>query len=795
MVKNLKKEIPVKRFKWLYSPIMFFIMFAMIFVSPSLHAASNPTGQDNKTLSPYFFVKSDDPTIDRMPLKSTSAHVSIAGVIADVQVFQVYKNEGKKALEAIYIFPASTRAAVHGMRMTIGKRIIEAKIDKREDARRQYDRARQQGKNASLLEQQRPNVFQMNVANIMPGDEIKVELRYTELLVPTDKIYEFVYPTVVGPRYSNKTDKGTGSTDQWVRNPYLHQGEDAPFTFDIDTTISGGMAIKEITSASHKVRISYDGPAMAKVALDGQKSNGGNRDYVLRYRLDDDKIQSGLLLYEGEKENFFLLMMEPPKRVIQSQIPGREYVFVVDVSGSMHGYPLDISKKLMADLLGRLRPTDKFNILLFSGGSAVLSKQPLAATDENIRKGTQFIDRQQGGGGTELLPALERVFSLPKTEGYARNIIIATDGYVQVEEEAFDLIRKNLDKSNVFTFGIGTSVNRHLIEGMARVGLGEPFVITKQEEAGAKAREFRQLIESPVLTNVSVKFDGFQAYDVEPISVPDILSERPVIIFGKYRGHAQGSIAVHGITGEGPFSTTINLSKSQPSKENSALRYLWARVRIALLSDYNLLRTDVDRTNEVTRLGLAYNLLTAYTSFVAIDSEIRNADGTSHTVKQPLPLPDGVSDYAIGEGSSLMRSFAVTAPSPSMGARKIEQMMVRPMAESGRGGRKDKSNDPSLLLKTNIEVSTNMSKTAVQRIVDTNASALQSQCLNGVNVKFTTKIIINGDGTIKSAEFTKGAKAVGGADECILQAIQKWSFTPTTDNKEGTIIITFTTLY
>jgi len=176
---------------------------------------------NDKTLSPYFFVKSDDSATDLLPLKSTTANVNIVGVIADVTVSQIYKNQGKKALEAIYVFPASTRAAVYGMKMTIGKRIIEAKINKRDEALRQYEQARDAGKSASLLEQHRPNVFQMNMANIMPGDEIMVELKYTELIVPIDRVYKFTYPAVVGPRYTNKTAETAPPSEHWAKNPYL----------------------------------------------------------------------------------------------------------------------------------------------------------------------------------------------------------------------------------------------------------------------------------------------------------------------------------------------------------------------------------------------------------------------------------------------------------------------------------------------------------------------------------------------------------------------------------------------
>jgi len=245
---------------------------------------------DDKTLSPYFFVKSDDPTVDQLPLKSTSAKVNIAGVIADVTVTQVYKNEGKKALEAIYVFPASTRAAVYGMKMSIGKRVIEAKINKREEARRQYEQARDAGKSASLLEQQRPNVFQMNMANIMPGDEIKVELKYAELIIPTDRVYEFAYPTVVGPRYSNQAAETAPPSEHWVKNPYLHEGEAPTYVFDITVHIAAGLPIKEITSSAHKVKTVYTGPTTATVTLDKSEKQDGNRDCILRYRLDGDSI-------------------------------------------------------------------------------------------------------------------------------------------------------------------------------------------------------------------------------------------------------------------------------------------------------------------------------------------------------------------------------------------------------------------------------------------------------------------------------------------------------------------------
>jgi len=630
------------------------IIFLMLTLMISFFAQSQISENEDKTLSPYFFIQSDEKGVDQLPLKSTSAKVDIAGVIADVMVKQVYKNEGQKAIEAIYVFPGSTRAAVYAMKMTIGERTIEAKIEEREKARQDYEAARQNGQSASLLEQQQPNVFQMNVANIMPGDEIVVELSYTELLVPEEGEYEFVYPTVVGPRYSSIPDDLASSNENWVSNPYTEEGKLPFYAFDLDVGIKAGIPLKDVVCSSHATDIQFLSKDEVKIDLKETEKFGGNRDFILKYRLRGEQIESGLLLYEGEKENFFMLMVQPPKQVKPEDIPPREYVFIVDVSGSMNGFPLEVSKSLLKDLIGNLRTTDKFNILLFAGSSRFFSQYSLDATAANIKNAINFLDNQRGGGGTELLPALKRALALQGTEDYARTFIIATDGYVTVEKEAYDLIRRNLGTANFFTFGIGTSVNRYIIEGIAHVGKGLPFVATGESEALQTATKFRKYISNPVLTNIKIEFNGFDVYDVEPLEVPDVFSERPVLVYGKYTGGVFGSIEVTGETGDKDFKWSTDIKKYTRDRSNTALQFLWARERIKLLDDYTNLASNDAHVNEITALGLKYNMLTAYTSFIAIDSEIRNHEGNVTTVKQPLPLPEGVSNYAVGSSSSSM---------------------------------------------------------------------------------------------------------------------------------------------
>ncbi len=666
--------------------VMVVLGVCLIF-NPQVNASMQKYSEtDDKCLAPYFLVKSDDPETDLLPLKATSAEVNIVGVIADVTVTQVYKNEGQKALEAIYVFPASTRAAVYGMKMTIGKRTIHAKIKKREDARREYEQAKQAGQSASLLEQHRPNVFQMNVANILPADVIKVELKYTELLVPTDAVYEFVYPTVVGPRYAGDQRGGDRPSENWIANPFLHEGEKPPNTLDLKVHIRAGIPIRDITCETHKVNINYESKNIAAVKLDSSEKQGGNRDFILKYRLAGDKIETGVLLYEGDGENFFLLMLQPPKRVKASQIPPREYLFIVDVSGSMRGFPLDTSKALLKNLIGSLKKEDRFNVLLFAGSATVMSEHSLPATQANINRAIQTIDKRRGGGGTRLLPALERAFDIPKAEGYSRTIVIVTDGYVAVEAQTFDMIRNRLGHANIFPFGIGSSVNRHLIEGMARMGMGEPFVVINKGNAREKALKFRKLIQTPVLTDVKVNYDGLEVYDVEPPAIPDVLAERPVIVFGKYRGKPKGRIRLQGVSGEIPYSTEIESDQLKASTANAALRYLWARHRIAVLADYNRLRPSDERIKEVTDLGLTYNLLTAYTSFVAVDSLKRLKQGQATTVKQPLPLPQGVSDSAVGvRGLMAPKTKAPTSAYEGSGA-PFKALNILPTPQSAPQG-------------------------------------------------------------------------------------------------------------
>lgn len=642
--------------KKLCSQLFSIMLMTLLVVSPLVRVPAQAQADEgevknvDKTLSPYFLVKGD-PSVDQLPLKDTTVNIAASGVIADVQVVQSYRNEGSRPINATYVFPASTRAAVYGMRMKIGDEVIVAKIKEREKAKEEFETAKKEGKSASLLEQARPNVFTMSLANLMPQETVEIELRYTELLVPTDGVYEVVYPTVVGPRYASAKESPEGN--KFVETPYTRSGEKPTSTFNISARIAAGVPIRDLECATHQMTSAWQGESLAQLTLGGDQFQG-NRDFVLRYRLAGDQIASGLILYQGEDENFFLYMAQPPRRVAAEDIPPREFVFVVDVSGSMEGFPLNTSKKLLEDLIAGMRPTDLFNVVLFSGDSTALSESPLPANQENVSRAIQLLDQQRGSGGTELLPAIQQAMKLPAAPGVSRSIVLVTDGYVSVEEGVFKHIRQNLNDANVFAFGIGSSVNRYLIEGVAKAGLGEPFIVEDEAKAPEVAAKFREYIQSPVLTDIKIKADGFDIYDVEPGTYPDLLAQRPVVVFGKWRGTPSGTIELTGKTGRGDYSTRLDVSTTTADDGNRALRYLWARTRIAELSDHGFGEVTDDRVKEITNLGLKYNLLTKYTSFIAVREKVVNPNGNATDVNQPLPLPIGVSDLAIGSEPELI---------------------------------------------------------------------------------------------------------------------------------------------
>jgi len=381
--------------------------------------------------------------------------------------------------------------------------------------------------------------------------------------------------------------------------------------------------------------------------LADSETQAGNRDFILRFRLQGEQIVSGLMTYSKGAENYFLMMTEPPARVESKHIMNREYVFVVDVSGSMNGFPLDTTKQLMTKLLGTLKPTESFNILFFAGDASVLSPEPLTATPEHIQQALGMMSAYNGGGGTELINALTQAYAMPRKSDVARSLVVVTDGFVNAEADAYTLIANNLNSSNLFAFGIGSSVNRYLIETMAKAGAGEPFIVTSEQEVDAVSTRFRRYIEAPLLSNIAISGKEVEIYDLEPKNIPLMLAERPIVIFGKYRSHSdQAALELNGQSADGAYQMTMPLAEAAQDHRAELLPILWARNRLMRLADRagNAMESNRD---EIIKLGLRYALLTPYTAFIAVDDVVANAEKQAQNVQQPLPLPQGVSEYAL----------------------------------------------------------------------------------------------------------------------------------------------------
>ena len=685
-------------------------LLLFVLSNASMHIVAQNGEDPDKTLSPYFVVLSDDPAVDRLPLKSTAADVKIVGTIADVKITQTYVNTGKNTLEAIYTFPMSTKAAVYGMTMTIGNRKIRAVIEEKQKARKDYEEAKKEGKRASLLEENRPNVFTMNTANIIPGDTIVVELNYTEVLTPEKGNYTFVYPTVVGPRYCGKEVDPNNADNQFIESPYTTEGTMPTYAFDFHLNIYSAIPIENIGCNSHRMDVNYKSLNQIELKLNKTETDGGNRDVVVNYSLKGKSIESGVMLYEGRDENFFLMMVQPPAQVLKEDIPPREYIFIVDVSGSMTGRPLDISKNLMRNLVLNLKPTDMFNVVLFSGTSALLNSTSLPANEENIKKAVSFVDNTRAGGSTEVLGALRMANAIPRAnDDVSRTFVIITDGYVAVEQESFKIIRENKNNTNFFAFGIGRSVNRYLIEGMAFAGGGEPLFITNFQDTEKEVERFRNYINTPVLTRIKLESKGIEIYDVEPTGIPDLMAERPITIFGKYKGKAKGTLTLSGKTGRKTYKQSFDISDIKPSANNLALSYLWARERIKYLDylqnpangygHYN--NTEDTITKAITQLGLKYGLMTRYTSFIAIDEEVVEKDGKLITVKQPLPLPEGVSNYAVGHVSEGKMMF-VSSISTATTQRQSGRRQIDAMSSNSISGGTTRGEDNMVIITENV---------------------------------------------------------------------------------------------
>jgi Ca-activated chloride channel family protein len=582
-----------------------------------------------------------------VPLEHTDVRARIDGYIASVDVRQRFHNPFEETIEAEYVFPLPHDAAVNDFLMIIGERRIRGIIREKEEAREIYEQARRMGHVASLLEQERPNIFRQRVANIEPGHEIEVELHYFNALPYRDGEFEFAFPLVVGPRFNppgaedpiEALPRGVQPAGTGVN--YLAPGERSGHDVDITVELDAGLRIQDLESLNHATSVTPDGDERALIRL-SPNDTLPNKDFVLRYRVADDEVNSEILVHRDGEDGFFTMMLVPPASLEGWRRTPVEFVFVLDCSGSMSGWPMEKSKSAMRRALGQLQEGDSFQIVRFSEQASALGTVPLEATPENIRRGLDYVAKLRGGGGTMMIEGIKAALDFPHEPGRERIVSFMTDGYIGNEAEILGAIAERLGETRIFSFGIGQSVNRHLIEGMARMGRGAVAYIGLDDDLDP-VDQFYQAVRHPALTDVTIDWGRMKVEQVFPQKAHDLFVGRPVLMHGRYAGRGEATVLVRGEAGGRPVEIRIDVDLDG-GDSRKALPLLWARSELQHIGDQLAQREDASLEHRGLDLALDYNLVSSWTSFVAVDaSEVVDQPGT-RTESVPVPVPEGV-DY------------------------------------------------------------------------------------------------------------------------------------------------------
>src|SRR5713101_6936197 len=593
------------------------------------------------------------------PLKHTSARAEISGFLSRVVVTQEFENPFDEKIEAVYTFPLPQNAAVDDMTMIVGDRTVRGKILRREEAEAVYEAAKTNGQTASLLNQERPNIFTQSVANILPGEQIKITISYVETLKYEDGAYEFMFPMVVAPRYvpgspSTTPQQGNGFASDTNKVPDasritpqpVAEGMRVGHDISLDITLDAGVIIDGLESKTHPIDIERAGDRRAHIHLK-DLATIPNKDFIFRYDVAGKTVQDALLTHRSGRGGFFTMILQPPERVTVEDVMPKELVFVLDTSGSMSGFPIEKAKETMKLALDNLYPTDTFNLITFSGDEHILFPEPVPATKDNLQKAQAFLESRQGGGGTEMMKAIKASMDPSDASDHVRIVCFMTDGYVGNDMEIIGEVQKH-PNARVFAFGIGGSVNRFLLDGMAKYGRGEVEYVALNDDGSAAARRFHERVRNPLLTDISVDWNGLPVADVYPKTIPDLFGAKPVILSGRYTGAGKGVIRLKGKMSGVDFVREIPVDFSKAESQNDVLSTLWARTRVddLMSQDFKGVQQGVmkdDVKQAVVQLGLDFRLMTQFTSFVAVEEMIVTDGGQPRRIDVPVEVPEGVN--------------------------------------------------------------------------------------------------------------------------------------------------------
>lgn len=621
------------------------------------------------------------------PLKHTDVKAEVSGFLSRVRVRQEFENNFNERIEAVYIFPLPNMSAVDEMTMRVGERTIKGKILKRGEAREVYETAKNQGQTAALLDQERPNVFTQAVANIQPGEKVTIEISYVETLKYENGAYEFLFPTVVAPRYNPANVKNTpAEIKQTLAPKNTRAGHDVSIAIDLDA----GVPLENVVSKSHEIETTRLSNNRAVVKLK-DLNEIPNRDFILNFDVSGRRIEDAILTHKDERGGYFTFILQPPDKLAAEDITPKEIVFVLDTSGSMNGFPIEKAKEAMRLALDNLNPLDTFNLITFAGDTEVLFDKPVPATRANMRRAKEFLETRNGSGGTEMMTAIKAALEPTDSQTHVRIVCFMTDGLVGNEAQIISEVQKH-PNARVFSFGIGSSTNRYLLEKIAQEGRGEAEFVALDDDGSAAAKRFHERVRTPILTDVAIDWNNLPLTDVYPRRINDLFSAKPLVIHGRYTKAATGAIKLTGKIGGQIWEREIKIELPETETAHDTLATLWARTRIDDLTNRDLnaaAKPEIEQT--ITNLGLEYRLLTQFTSFVAVEEKTVTENGKPRRVEVPVETPQGVNrEMVASDEYEMLMSGAATSATVEVTAsprkdRKIKARTAKSPARSARG--------------------------------------------------------------------------------------------------------------
>ena len=790
---------------------------------------SVPVDMDPKTLNtlrnvytspgdlPHLKLKVDGESYD-LPLEHTHVKADLTGYVATVEVRQKYKNPFAYPIETTYVFPLPENSAVNGMKFIIGDRVIEAQIKKRQEARQIYEKAKKQGHTTALLEQERPNIFTQSVANIAAGSEIDVIISYVQDLTYDDGSYEFVFPMVVGPRFipGNNTDenlnnKGTGwapDTDEVpdasrITPPVVGGGMRTGHDISLELTADAGFPIGQWEVPTHKVAGERLDDGTLDLTLAELKSLP-NRDFVLRYKVDTEQPQVAVISHSDTQGGFFTLVLQPPELDIDTLVGRRELIFVVDISGSMMGIPMSMCKTMMSQFLENLRPMDTFNVITFAGGNSKLFKNSRPANKTNLLQATRFVDGMRSGGGTMMKGAVEEALSPPIEADRHRYVIFMTDGFVGNEDGIMKSTgkfikehNKNGRKARVFGIGVGSSINHNLIKSFEKHGKGLSLFVTKREDPTKAVQRMQSVIDHPVMTDISVDWGKLSVKSVFPKKLPDMFASRPLFIHGRYNELESDTITVRGTLNGSPIEMPLEVSFKEKASNDKVLPLLWARAKITELEEEKLFGDKEKAIEDITQIGLDFKLVTAFTSFVAVDSSTVVSDGDPLKIIQPVDAPEGMDMGGIPQqafaptgGSFGLSGTGISGGGSGMGGggSSYGGIGIGGTGTRGRGhGKVTTKERKERKIKSHVKtgkpkVSGSLDKTVIQRVMRQKRQAIRYCYEKSLKIdptmsgKIVVSFVITPEGTVSEASIKSNTLKNEDIKACLLKVIRSMKF-------------------